>query len=59
MVGGDPSVIEQYAGSTQLIPYAIKADDMVDPRAVPRRRPVELFMTGQTIVVDGGRFFLG
>jgi len=58
MVGGDPAVIEQYASSTQLIPRAIKADDMVDPVLFLAGNQSR-FMTGQTIVVDGGRFFLG
>jgi NAD(P)-dependent dehydrogenase (short-subunit alcohol dehydrogenase family) len=58
MVGGDPSVIEKYAASSQLIPAAIRADDMLDP-VLFLASDQSRFMTGQTMVVDGGRHFLG
>jgi 3-oxoacyl-[acyl-carrier protein] reductase len=58
MVGGDSAVIEKYAASAQLIPHAIQADDMVDP-VLFLASDQSRFMTGQTMVVDGGRHFLG
>jgi NAD(P)-dependent dehydrogenase (short-subunit alcohol dehydrogenase family) len=58
MVGGDANLIEQYAASTQLIPRAIQADDMADP-VMFLAGDESRFMTGQTLVVDGGKFFLG
>jgi NAD(P)-dependent dehydrogenase (short-subunit alcohol dehydrogenase family) len=56
--GGDSSVIERAARETQLIPEAIAPDDMVGPLLFLVSDAAK-FMTGQTIVVDGGRFFLG
>jgi NAD(P)-dependent dehydrogenase (short-subunit alcohol dehydrogenase family) len=58
MVGGDPALIEQYAASSQLIRAAIRAEDMVDP-VLFLAGDQSRFMTGQTMVVDGGRHFLG
>jgi NAD(P)-dependent dehydrogenase (short-subunit alcohol dehydrogenase family) len=57
-VGGDYDAIERNARESQLIREAIRPEDMVEPMlflATDSSR----FMTGQTIVVDGGRFFLG
>ncbi len=56
--GGDVTKIEQAARQSQLVGEAIKPDDMVGPMLF-LVSDASRFMTGQTVVFDGGRFFLG
>jgi len=56
--GGDPTRIERLAQEAQLIKQVIGPDDMVGPLLF-LVSDASKFMTGQTVVVDGGRFFLG
>jgi NAD(P)-dependent dehydrogenase (short-subunit alcohol dehydrogenase family) len=57
-VGGDISRVEQAAHSSQLIPEMMRPDDLVGPLLF-LASDASKFMTGQTVVFDGGRFFLG
>jgi NAD(P)-dependent dehydrogenase (short-subunit alcohol dehydrogenase family) len=56
-LAGDMSVFNQ-AKDSQLIPEAINPDDLVEPLLF-LASDASRFMTGQTLVVDGGRYFLG
>jgi NAD(P)-dependent dehydrogenase (short-subunit alcohol dehydrogenase family) len=58
IVGGDVGMMEERAKTSQLIAEAIKPDDLVGPMLYLVSDAAK-FMTGQTLVVDGGRFFLG
>jgi NAD(P)-dependent dehydrogenase (short-subunit alcohol dehydrogenase family) len=55
---GDVSLMEERAKATQVIPAAIKPDDLV-ATMLYLVSDASKFMTGQTLVYDGGRFFLG
>ncbi len=57
-VSGDASRVEQAASSSQLIPQVIRPEDLVGPMLF-LVSDASKFMTGQTVVFDGGRFFLG
>jgi NAD(P)-dependent dehydrogenase (short-subunit alcohol dehydrogenase family) len=58
LAGGDTSLIERLALKSQLLKEVIAPDDMVAPLLF-LVSDASKFMTGQTVVVDGGRFFLG
>jgi len=58
LAGGDPTLIERLALEGQLLHHVIGPDDMVGPLLF-LVSDASKFMTGQTIVFDGGRFFLG
>ncbi len=58
LAGGDTTLIERLAVEAQLIKQVIGPDDMVGPLLF-LVSDASKFMTGQTVVVDGGRFFLG
>lgn len=58
LAGGDATLIERMARETQLLEEVIGPDDLVGPLLF-LVSSASRFMTGQTIVVDGGRFFLG
>ena len=58
LAGGDTTLIGRLAQETQLIPEIIKPEDMAGPLLF-LVSPAAKFMTGQTLVVDGGRYFLG
>ncbi|MFI5048050.1 MAG: SDR family NAD(P)-dependent oxidoreductase, partial [Acidimicrobiia bacterium] len=58
LAGGNRDAIQRYASETQLIPEVIEPDDLVGPLLFLVSDAAK-FMTGQTIVVDGGRYFLG
>jgi 3-oxoacyl-[acyl-carrier protein] reductase len=55
--GGDRSLIER-ASESQLLQGVIEPEDMVGPLLFLVSDAAR-FMTGQTLVVDGGKFFLG
>jgi NAD(P)-dependent dehydrogenase (short-subunit alcohol dehydrogenase family) len=57
-VGGDLSRVERAGAESQLIHEAIRPADLVGPLLFLASN-ASRFMTGQTVVVDGGRFFLG
>jgi NAD(P)-dependent dehydrogenase (short-subunit alcohol dehydrogenase family) len=57
-VGGDVSRVEEAARQSQLIPEMMRPDDLVGPLLF-LASDASRFMTGQTVVFDGGRFFLG
>jgi NAD(P)-dependent dehydrogenase (short-subunit alcohol dehydrogenase family) len=57
-VAGDLTLIEKAANESQLLPHAIKPDDMIGPLLFLASDSSK-FMTGQTVVFDGGRHFLG
>ncbi|MBO0727982.1 MAG: glucose 1-dehydrogenase [Acidimicrobiaceae bacterium] len=56
--GGDISLIENAAKQTQLISEMIRPDDMAGPLLFLVSEASK-FMTGQTVVFDGGRYFVG
>ena len=58
LAGGNRDAIHRYASETQLIPEAIQPHDLVGPLLFLVSDAAK-FMTGQTVVVDGGRYFLG
>ena len=58
LVGGDLATIEARAKTSQLIGRAIQTDDLTGTMLY-LVSDASKFMTGQTLVVDGGRFFLG
>jgi NAD(P)-dependent dehydrogenase (short-subunit alcohol dehydrogenase family) len=58
LAGGDATVIQRFARDTQLLNEVIGPDDMVGPLLF-LASDASRFMTGQTVVYDGGRFFLG
>jgi 3-oxoacyl-[acyl-carrier protein] reductase len=58
LAGGDSTLIERLAAEAQLIKQVIGPDDLVGPLLF-LVSDASKFMTGQTVVVDGGRFFLG
>jgi len=58
ILGADVSVMEERAKATQLIASAIQPEDLVGPMLYLVSDAAKL-MTGQTLVFDGGRFFLG
>jgi NAD(P)-dependent dehydrogenase (short-subunit alcohol dehydrogenase family) len=57
-VGGDVSRVERAASQSQLLPEMMRPDDLVGPLLF-LASDASKFMTGQTVVFDGGRFFLG
>jgi NAD(P)-dependent dehydrogenase (short-subunit alcohol dehydrogenase family) len=57
-VGGDVDLMEERAKVNQTIPAAIRPEDLVGPMLYLVSDASKL-MTGQTLVFDGGRFFLG
>ena len=58
ILGGDVSVMQERAQANQLIPEVIQPEDLVGPMLY-LVSDASKFMTGQTLVFDGGRFFLG
>jgi 3-oxoacyl-[acyl-carrier protein] reductase len=58
LAGGDMTVIQSFARDTQLLKEVIGPDDMAGPLLF-LVSDASRFMTGQTVVYDGGRFFLG
>ncbi len=58
IMGGDLSVSEQRARTTQLIAEQIRPEDITGT-LLHLVGPGAKFITGQTIVVDGGKYFLG
>jgi NAD(P)-dependent dehydrogenase (short-subunit alcohol dehydrogenase family) len=57
-VGGDLSAVEERAGMGSVLGKAMHPDDLVGPMLF-LVSDSSGFMTGQTLVVDGGRYFLG
>ena len=57
-VAGDISRVAQAASQSQLLPEMIRPDDLVGPLLF-LVGDASKFMTGQTVVFDGGRYFLG
>jgi NAD(P)-dependent dehydrogenase (short-subunit alcohol dehydrogenase family) len=57
-IGGDLGLMDERAKVNQLIGRAITPDDMVGT-LLYLVSDASAFVTGQTVVVDGGRFFLG
>jgi NAD(P)-dependent dehydrogenase (short-subunit alcohol dehydrogenase family) len=57
-VAGDISRVAQAASQSQLLPDMIRPDDLVGPLLF-LVSDASKFMTGQTVVFDGGRYFLG
>ena len=58
ITGADEATMDERAQASQLIGKAIRPEDLVGPMLY-LVSDASRFMTGQTIVVDGGRFFLG
>jgi NAD(P)-dependent dehydrogenase (short-subunit alcohol dehydrogenase family) len=58
IMGGDLAAAEQRAKATQLIAAQIQPQDMVGT-LLHLVSDGARFITGQTIVVDGGKYFLG
>ena len=58
IMGGNMEVAEERAKSTQLIAEQMKPDAMVGT-LLHLVGDGSRFVTGQTLVVDGGRYFLG
>ena len=58
IMGGDLAAAEQRAKTTQLIAEQIKPEDMTGT-LLHLVSDGAKFITGQTIVVDGGKYFLG
>ena len=58
IMGGNFDMMEQRAKATQLIAAQMKAEDMVGT-LLHLVSDASKFVTGQTLVVDGGRYFLG
>lgn len=58
IMGGDLSAAEERAKSSQLIARQMKPQDMVGTM-LHLVGDGSKFMTGQTVVVDGGKYFLG
>lgn len=58
IVGGDTSLMEQRAKATQAIAAQMKPEDMVGT-LLHLVSDTSRFVTGQTLVVDGGRYFMG
>ena len=58
IMGGNMDVAEERAKSTQLIAEQMKPDAMVGT-LLHLVSDGARFVTGQTLVVDGGRYFLG
>ncbi|WP_297492576.1 SDR family NAD(P)-dependent oxidoreductase [Acidocella sp.] len=58
IMGGDMAAAEQRAKTTQLIAEQIKPEDMTGT-LLHLVSDGAKFITGQTIVVDGGKYFLG
>jgi NAD(P)-dependent dehydrogenase (short-subunit alcohol dehydrogenase family) len=58
IMGGDLSGAEQRAKSSQLIAQMIKPEDIAGT-LLHLVSDGAKFITGQTIVVDGGKYFLG
>ena len=58
LMGGDLSAAEQRAKTTQLIAAQIQPEDMTGT-LLHLVSDGAKFITGQTIVVDGGKYFLG
>lgn len=58
IMGGNMDVAEQRAKTTQLIAEQIKPEDMTATLLLLVGDGAK-FITGQTIVVDGGKYFLG
>jgi NAD(P)-dependent dehydrogenase (short-subunit alcohol dehydrogenase family) len=58
ILGADVSVMEERARASQLIATAIRPEDLVGPMLY-LVSDASRFTTGQTLVFDGGRFFLG
>jgi NAD(P)-dependent dehydrogenase (short-subunit alcohol dehydrogenase family) len=58
IMGGDLSLAEQRAKSSQLIAQLIKPED-ITATLLHLVSDGAKFITGQTIVVDGGKYFLG
>ena len=58
LMGANLAMMEERAKANQLIKRAITPEDMVGPMLYLVSDAAK-FVTGQTMVVDGGRFFLG
>ncbi|HEX7858671.1 MAG TPA: glucose 1-dehydrogenase [Sphingobium sp.] len=58
IMGGHMDVAEERAKATQLIAAQIQPEDMVGT-LLYLASDASKFMTGQTLVVDGGKYFLG
>jgi NAD(P)-dependent dehydrogenase (short-subunit alcohol dehydrogenase family) len=56
--GGDMSAVDAMARSLQVLPSTIQPEDLVGPMLF-LVSDASKFTTGQTLVFDGGRFFLG
>ncbi len=54
----DLGIIEERAQTTQALKHGINPEDLVGPMLF-LASDASKFMTGQTLVCDGGRFFLG
>jgi len=58
LMGANLAMMEERAKANQLIRHAIQPQDIVGPMLYLVSDAAK-FVTGQTMVVDGGRFFLG